>query len=387
MISKERLSKDLNDLSIPRLSGTPDEKKAFNILKGKVTGLSLTPLFQEFSFSTFYSRIYSKIAFSLGCWLLLTLLLPINPTFRLISIIAIICTYLAFSLITRNPERIKFGRLLKSQNLYVKIPSKSTETNPDVSDILIFSHLDSKGQTLHIDFRVKVLLLWIYSFVLCFIFTLVYYIFPLFPLYIACIIFLGLNLISTLLIDMNSTNNTSPGALDNASGSVCNLELSHYFSELQNRFENFNIWFVFTGAEECGTMGIRHFYNEIIRNFDKSRTIVVNIDGIGQGFNFFSNYINPRKNPALYNVVVENGRKIGLDLFYTKPRLGVRSDGLYLRSKGFAEFGFADANAHNFVHSSRDTVKNINISNLKSLCDLLILVLKEIDKTPYYIQV
>ncbi len=387
MISKESLINNLSNLSTPRLSGTTDERKVFNFLKELIINLKVTPTFQDFSFSTFYSRIYSKIAFTLCSWLLFVLLLNFEPIFRIINITAILVTFLAFYFIRKNPEKISFGKVLNSQNLYVKLPPMSEKSTLETRDIFIFSHLDSKGQKLHIDLRVNIIRLWIFSFAICFGLTLSFYFFPLIILFIPGFVFLALNLIAAFFLDINTTNNTSPGALDNASGSTCNFELLKYFSVMQNRLQNYNIWFVFTGAEECGTMGIRHFYKRIIRDFDRNRTIVINIDGIGQGFNFFSNYITPKKNPILYNVIVEKGRKLGLDLSHTKARLGVRSDGLYLRSKGFVEFGFADVIPHNFVHSSRDIVENIYPSVLKTFCDLIVSILKEVDQNPEEIKI
>ncbi|UCD01801.1 MAG: hypothetical protein JSV23_01925, partial [Promethearchaeota archaeon] len=75
MIDEKRISINLKEFSFPRLSGTEFEKKSFNIVKKKIEDLNFTPKVQEFSFSTFYSRVYPKISLTLLSWLLIVLFL------------------------------------------------------------------------------------------------------------------------------------------------------------------------------------------------------------------------------------------------------------------------------------------------------------------------
>ena len=53
MIDENRIKENLKSFSFPRLSGTDDERKAFNLAFKKLEQLKVIPLSQEFVFSTF----------------------------------------------------------------------------------------------------------------------------------------------------------------------------------------------------------------------------------------------------------------------------------------------------------------------------------------------
>jgi len=65
MIEERRIKRNLKKFAFPRLSGTKFELEAFNKLKKEVEGLNLDFEVQNFTFSSFYSRIYPKLAFLL----------------------------------------------------------------------------------------------------------------------------------------------------------------------------------------------------------------------------------------------------------------------------------------------------------------------------------
>ena len=77
MIDEDSIKRNLEAFSFPRLSGTEDEKAAFKLLKRKIEDLNLNPIIQEFSFRTFYSRMYPKFAAILTFWLYFILFLNI----------------------------------------------------------------------------------------------------------------------------------------------------------------------------------------------------------------------------------------------------------------------------------------------------------------------
>jgi len=377
MISENNIERNLRDFSFPRLSGTAGEKKAFELLHKKIENLNLTPQIQEFSFSTFYARVFPKIIFTLGFWLLFILFLNTEGYFTIINLVIILISFIFLFILDRKPENIKFGKVLSSQNMYVKISAAKTPNR----DILLFSHLDSKAQRLTIKKRVLSIKLWLYSFFIGIIIILLKNLiqdssFLLF--YILGVLFLCVNFFATILIDINNTFNKSPGSIDNASGVSCVLELLTYFSNLEHQLNNYNLTFVFTGAEETGTSGIRHFC-ELIDHLDRSETYVVNFDGIGKSFAFFSNYVYPRKNLSLYKFFQQKAKEIGLELQHVKAKIGVHSDGLYLRKQGFRELGFADVNTYPYVHSINDTIDKADFTLLKKICLFNSKIFKELD--------
>ena len=63
LIDESRIKKNLESFTFPRLSGTKFELKAFNKVMQEMENLNLEYEVQGFTFSSFYSRIYPKIAF------------------------------------------------------------------------------------------------------------------------------------------------------------------------------------------------------------------------------------------------------------------------------------------------------------------------------------
>ena len=173
------------------------------------------------------------------------------------------------------------------------------------------------------------------------------------------------------MIDLNMTNNKSPGAIDNASGIAIVLELLNHYSAPKFRLKNYNLWFIFTGAEETGTMGIRHFY-KIIEHLEREKSIMFNFDAIGRGLDVWTS-----TEGALYFKNAEN-----LNAFiHTKKkfiRTG-RSDAYYLKKKNFGGFGFGDQSSYKYVHTINDTVDKVDPVLLEKLCKHILEVLNKID--------
>jgi hypothetical protein len=379
MIDENNIKKNLEIYSFPRLSGSTAEHKAFEILKNDLKKSNLTPSIQEFTFSTFYSRVYPKIVFSMAFWLLFLTFVDYMGIFMLMNVFIISSVFIILFISTKKPENIKFGKVLPSQNITIEYPSKLRENSN--KSIMLFAHLDSKGQRLSIMIRIWSFRLWLSSFFIGIIVLIFYYIIFIEIItwfFIICGLFVGVNFLATILIVMNSTNNKSNGASDNASGVVCVLELLKYYLNTELRLKNFNLKFVFTGAEECGTMGIRHFCNEL-SNVDKEISFIINFDAIGKVLAYFSSSINPTSNVSLYNSFIKTAKNLDLSFLRTKRSFGIRSDGLYLKSQGFRGFGFGDLAVYRYVHSVNDTVDKVDTVLLEKLCKFVSNVLKEID--------
>ncbi len=396
MIDEKRIKQNLETFSFPRLSGTVAEKKAFEIAKKKIEDLNLVPIVQEFEFSTFYSRIYPKIGFSIGFWLLMILLLNVQGVFTLISLFITVIVFLPALIITRKPEKIKIGKKMLSQNLYTTILSNSGENiqkkdnNAQLYDndrsIMLFSHLDSKGQRFSILTRVKFIKAWLYSFFTClFIVILKNYVLIQYSslFFLVCLFPLGINLIATIYNFLNSTNNKSPGSIDNASGIAILLELLNYFSDPRNRLKNHDLCFCFTGAEESGCLGIRHFVKEL-KHINKEESLAINFDAIGQSIALFVSRKSRKVKKQVYEFLTEKGKELNLLTDIRKKILGAHSDGYYLMTHGFRGVGFGDVKIYKHIHSINDTVDKVNVSLLKKLCDLLIVCLKEKDSRIKY---
>ncbi|TFG20568.1 MAG: M20/M25/M40 family metallo-hydrolase [Promethearchaeota archaeon] len=369
MIDGNRIKENLEEFVFPRLSGTENEKKAFKIAKKKIEKLQLSPLVQEFSFTTFYPRVYQKLVFTLGFWLLFVLYLNFGYLFFFINLAIILLIYIPIYFITRNPENIKIGKKRRSQNLYVSLEEENKNKN-----ILFLCHLDSKGQRLPIKYRGLFFKLWVYSLIfglIIIIFKNILFTQYSFWLYIIGIVPIGINLISTVMIDLNITNNKSPGATDNASGIVTVLELLNHYSNPKFRLKNYNLWFIFTGAEETGTMGIRNFY-KIIEHLEREKSIMFNFDTIGRGLDVWTSTERAIhfKNAENLNAFIHTKKKF--------IRTG-RSDAYYLKKKNFRGFGFGDQSSYKYVHTINDTIDKVDTFLLEKLCKHIIDVINRID--------
>ncbi len=395
MIDKSSILDNLEILSFPRLSGTKDEKKAFQILKEKIEYLGLKTYSQEFRFSTFYSRTYPKMGVLFTFWLFLVLVADIDFIFTLINIILIGFLFLILFLITRKPEHITLKHVFGSQNLFTILRPKSVSSNnigelentlKREKTIVFQSHIDSKGQNLSIQARIISFKVWSYSILSLIVLLILDSIFLVEFIIILEVIALCFYLLSTVFILINITTNKSKGAIDNASGMVILLELLKYYSKIDNRLNQYNIIFLFTGAEETGTMGIRHFYN-MIKIYEKRNFIIFNFDAIGKDLEAFSRTSIKKKNNQFYELFFEETKKFGINLTLKRFSFGTHSDGIFMiGNKKYLGIGFGDIIAYQYVHSINDTIDKIDIKGLENLCNLLTNFIKKVDTNNSIIQ-
>jgi hypothetical protein len=383
MIEENRIKTNLTKFAFPRLSGTKFELNAFNQVKKEVENLNLNFEVQNFTFSSFYSRIYPKIAFSSGSLVYLSFYLKIHPI--LISIFVIILSSVLISsiLLTRKPERIQFVKKFNSQNLIVRIKSLSDKMKEKDRIILFISHLDSKGQRFKIQNRIQMIKLWIgtsiillvalsFKFLIYIGFELIFYIIAGCPLI--------LNFFASILIILNVTDNRSEGAVDNASGIACNLELLNFYSDPKNRLYNYEIWFLFTGAEECGTMGVRHFYNNL-KNYDPKKSIAFNFESIAKHVYLFPGGKEGKNAQDIDIFILNNTRNLRINHYVTNRVFGTHSDGGFLGSKGIQGYGIGEVEAYEYMHTPNDTLDKIDTTVLTKLCLVLTDSLEKHDAT------
>jgi hypothetical protein len=381
MIEEARIKENLKRFVFPRLSGTKFELEAFDKVKQEVKSLNLKFKVQEFTFSSFYSRIYPKIGFLSASLIFLLLYLNVYMNLFLFLMLILLSILITSIILTRKPEKIQFTPKFNSQNLLVKIKSLSREMKNNDRIVLFVSHMDSKGQRFKISIRIRLIRIWISSTIILipllilknsiFIgFKIILYIIGLFPLLV--------NMCASLVLLLNYTDNSSVGAVDNASGIACNLELLNYYSIPENRLTKYNIWFLFTGAEECGTMGIRHFYNNL-ENFDPDKSIIFNFESLANHLFLF-----PGKNDGDHArdidlLLMNNNRNLTLRHFITKRVLGTHSDGGFLGDRGLQGYGIGAVEAHDYMHTPNDTIDKVNTKILEKLCLVLTDTLREHD--------
>jgi len=381
MIEETRFKKNLKKFVFPRLSGTKFELEAFDKVKQEVENLNLKFEVQKFTFSSFYSRIYPKIAFLSASLIIFQLYLDLITNLSLVLMLVLLSILIASIILTRKPEKIQFIKKFNSQNLLVKIKSTSKEMDNADRIALFVSHLDSKGQRFKIRIRIRMIKLWVSSSIVLVIivilkniiligFKIIFYIIGLLPLI--------LSMFASLILLLNSTDNNSVGAVDNASGIVCNLELLNYYSIPENRLTNYNIWILFTGAEECGTMGIRHFFNNL-ENFDPNKSIIFNFESLANNIYLFPGINEGNHTKDIESLLLNNNRNLILRHFTTKRVFGTHSDGGYLGDKGLQGYGIGSVEPFAYMHTPNDTIDKVDTKILEKMCLVLTDTLKKHD--------
>jgi len=381
MIEEACIKKNLKKFAFPRLSGTGFELKAFNSVKREVENLNLEFEVQRFTFSSFYSRIYPKIAFLSVSLILLIFYFNLYMILSFILILLLLGILIISVILTRKPERIQFITRFNSQNLLVKIKSLSYDIKNKDRIIMFISHLDSKGQRFKIKTRIRIIKLWISSSIILVAIIILKSVLSLgfqIIFYLLGIFVLILNIFTSLIMLLNITDNRSAGAVDNASGIACNLELVNYYANPENRLTNYNLWFLFTGAEECGTMGIRHFYNNL-KNFDPNKSIIFNFESIANHVYLFPGGKEGDHAKNVDYLLLNNNRNLMIRHFITKRVFGTHSDGGFLGDRGLQGYGIGEVEAYGYMHTPNDTKDKININILKKVCLVLTDALKQHD--------
>ncbi|MBD3255308.1 MAG: M28 family peptidase [Candidatus Lokiarchaeota archaeon] len=400
MIDKEKIEQTLKEFSFPRLSGTKSEMGAFQAAKEKIEDLGLFPQIQEFTFSTFYSRVYSKLSAFLLFWLMFIIFLNISVLITILNSLVIVGIFIPLLIITRNPEKIKFGKTFKSHNIYLKLkPNNDEKYKSDKQftkesfndngrgDVLFLCHLDSKSQKLTINLRVLSVKAYSYSLIalttLIIIRTIIVreLVFLINLLGLICIVILA---IATFLIIINFSGNKSNGAIDNASGIAIVFGLLNYYFNRETRPKKYNLWFVFTGAEETGTMGIRNFYNSN-NSFDKKSSLVFNFDSIGRNIDAFGKLSNSYSHKKFNKLFRQEALKADITYQLSRISIGIHSDGVFLLgNKNYVGAGFGDESVYKYIHSTQDTIDKVNTSTLQKLCEFIVNLLTKIDKNSNY---
>ncbi|MFX1344720.1 MAG: M20/M25/M40 family metallo-hydrolase [Promethearchaeota archaeon] len=187
-----------------------------------------------------------------------------------------------------------------------------------------------------------------------------------------------INSVSTVFVWLNTTNNKSKGAIDNASGVACVLEILRHFSNPKNRLKNLDLYFIFTGAEESGTVGVRYYYDFFMKNCDRNKTYIINFDSIAKRASLWDHGLINNKYFKSINYILENKEIMRLEKTH-RFYIGSYSDGMFLLSKKFKGIGNGDKSSYHYIHSVKDDVDKIEITALKILSHFYTILLNEVD--------
>lgn len=394
---QERIFNLVKTFSFPRLAGTEGERKAveFAVKTFKDIGFQESQIEKEpFEFSDFYATTLIKLIglINLTFSFIFMLFAYIYPfiTMLLIVIMSIFVILLIRGL--RHPEYPGFwgkyyGETFSATNVIVKLPARLL---PEVlaGNIVISAHLDSKSQSFKTRWRVYIYGSWLYSgivlggFFIAFLLNFFSIVnvdarILLFGIWTTVILISFSNVILMLL----TTNNESPGALDNASGMAIVFELSSYFKD--HPLDNYNIWFCQFSAEELGTMGSRIFLNNRESQFVKGLVFQINSDMVSSAtfgnknnkVQYLKSYgIFPRKTiaPLLNEYLHEAARieSLHIDGFHVSTGYHTDTVPFHLR-KDFSAVDITTRAAAKWTHSKEDTPDKVDPRVLRDACVII----------------
>jgi hypothetical protein len=183
----------------------------------------------------------------------------------------------------------------------------------------------------------------------------------------------------------------SKGSIDNASGVSILIELIKLFKK--NPLENYDIIFLWSGAEEWGLQGSKSFckshHSYLSENYDLDRSFNINIDMVGTYIGLKDINSTPFKSQKgffnLNKILEETAIELNVPLIKFKKLLGPKTDHLSFRSfakKTSSSFQVACFHSYKdskLIHSSRDTPDKCSPENLNRCLDICYASIRSID--------
>ena len=191
-------------------------------------------------------------------------------------------------------------------------------------------------------------------------------------------------------------NGKSKGSIDNASGVSILIELAKLFKK--NPLENYDIIFLWTGAEEWGLKGSRNFCKRhrkyLSEKYDLDRSFNINIDMVGTYIGLESkNSTHFKKQKGIFNLnkmLKETAIELNIPVIKYKKIIKPRTDHLSFRSfakktkSSFQVALFHSYKDSKFIHSPMDTPDKCSSQNLNGCFDICYNTIRSIDSMNSY---
>ncbi|MFH1149368.1 MAG: M28 family peptidase [Actinomycetota bacterium] len=366
-----------------RLPGTPGEMEAQEYLAGAGEEMGLPLERQGFTYSTWPLTVFlpmiclglaalsviGSVTYLWGtAWTALPggmLLLAIYGSFRWSG---------AFERFAASG-----GRYL-SANLVGHVPSSRSK-----GTILLSAHYDSKSQLMPVVVRAALFMLGFFGAILLGLTLLVVGIMA-----AAGSDVLGssagfwVSLVPALflvLLVFNFTGNSSPGALDNASGEGVILEVARVL--LSHPLENFDVVVASFGCEEVGLVGSIRYLLDHEEELKERPFYMLNFDmPFSPGGRLFLNTgfeVPPRWTSEHINDLARaSSEKMGFEIRGIYLPVGAAADHMPWSKHGFEATGFVSAATH--VHRSTDDIEKINREALRRTGEVALSVVRLLDQ-------
>ena len=367
-------------LAIPRLVGSVGETGAQDYIVQQFRVLGLDVSWEPFSFTKFPAEVLPRIL----CGLFVPVVLSV-PWFgeRFPIPVCLVCLLsLSIALLfTQWQKRLEglydVGRKHRSENIVATNGAKQADDTPV---FLFVAHYDSKSQVLPIAVRAVAYGIAIVGLI---VLTIVMVIKVLTVVWLPDFIVWGVTGTATfclVLLQINLTQNRSPGGFDNASGVGVMLEVARV---VMAHSEKKSITFLAAGAEEYGMCGALRYVQKHADEYDPRNTYVINLDGlgVGDGVSIVKRYGIPpvRTANVLADLFQTSGESLGIQVSERYLPIGVGLDSIPIASHGFETVTLTAGDVGRValkIHSKQDRCDLLNMESLQQAGELIVDVIE-----------
>lgn len=362
-------------LAFPRLVGSTGEADARAYIVEQFTELGLHVVKEPFHFTKFPAEVLPRVL----CGLFVPVVLSVPWLGERFPIPVCLICLLSLSIalfFTQWQKRFEglydVGRKHDSENI-IATNGKKQDGNTPV--LLFVAHYDSKSQILPIAVRAVAYGIAIVGLIILTVISVTQ---------VSTLIWLsdpivwsiaGITTFCLLLLQINLTQNRSPGGFDNASGVGVMLELARV---VMARDEKKSITFLATGAEEYGMCGALRYIQKHADEQDRNRTYVINLDGlgVGNGVNLVTRYGIPPVHTTrkLAKTFWASGASLGVQVSERYLPIGVGLDSIPIASRGFETVTLTAGDVGSValkIHSKRDNADLLNVESLQQVGELI----------------
>ena len=371
----------ITQLAFPRLVGSAGEAKARDYIVQQFSELGLDVTRESFSFTKFPAEVLPRLL----CGIFVPVVLSV-PWFgeRFPIPICLVCL-LSLSvalLFTQWQKRFEglydVGRSYRSENI---VATNGRKPNDNTPTVLFVAHYDSKSQVLPIAVRAVAYGIAIVGLIVLTIVMMIEVLTVAWkpPDSIVWSV-AGTTTLCLLLLQINFTQNRSPGGFDNASGVGVMLEAARI---LMARGEEKSVTFLATGAEEYGMCGAFRYVQKHVDEYAQENTYVINLDGlgVGNGVSVVIGYGIPsvRTADALTDFFRASGESLGIQVSERHLPIGVGLDSIPIASRGFETVTLTAGDVGRValkVHSKQDRCDLLDVENLQQVGALIVDVIE-----------
>ena len=371
----ERAYHHITQLAIPRLVGSTGETETQDYIVQQFTELGLDVSWEPFTFTKFPAEVLPRLLSAL--FVLIVLSVPwFGERFPIPVCFACVLSLTMAMFLTQWQKRLEglydVGRRHRTENI-VATNNANRDNNTPV--FLFVAHYDSKSQVLPIAMRIVAYGIAIVGLIALTIVMLVKVIALIWlPNYIVWGI-AGITSFCLLLLQINLTENRSPGGFDNASGVGVMLEVARV---MMARDAKKNVTFLATGAEEYGMCGALRYIQAHADTYNRENTYVINLDGlgVGNGVNLITRYGIPptRTTRTLRDLFRTSSEALGIRVSERYLPIGVGLDSIPIASRGFETVTLTARGIGNValkVHSKQDQSELLNMKSLQEVGELI----------------